>query len=156
MLILILSFLQLLMILGWISIVVTKVVEVVDVIPDGVQQGGVISVGNALLGAVLPYDGSHLRIVDMVYSWKQVVLDVVVEATIEPAEQQSTRAGSARYVSVQEGALVVFLGFDRVGGVVYSVEHVNHVSQPLVEAKSHKEHASLENDKNPQMLLMAF
>ena len=58
------------MILGWISIVVTKVVEVVDVIPDGVQQGGVIFVRNALLRAVLPYDGSHFRIVDMVYSWK--------------------------------------------------------------------------------------
>ena len=85
-----------------------------------------------------------------------MVLDVVVEATVEPAEQQSARAGSARYVSVQEGALVVSLGFDRVGGVVYSIEHVNHVSQPLVEAKSHKEHASLGNEKNPQMLLMAF
>ena len=61
-----------------------------DKILDGIQQCGKIFVGNALLSTELPYDWPHPRKVDVAYSWKQVVLNVVVEAGIEPAENQST------------------------------------------------------------------
>ena len=77
----------------FIGVIMAEEVQVLDethvVFPDGGEE----AVGDALLCAELPHDGLDLGEVVVVHAGEQMVLNVVIDATVDPACDGAPAAG---------------------------------------------------------------
>ena len=76
----------------WVGIVIAKGVQVLDKALEVAPHGWEVVVGDALLSAKLPHDRSQLGKVHVVDAWEEVVLDVVVDASLDEARDLSPAA----------------------------------------------------------------
>ena len=75
-----------------IGVVMPEEVQVLDKTHEIVPHGGEEAVRDTLLGAELSNDRLHLWKVVVVHAGEQVVLDVVVDAAVDPAADRTPTA----------------------------------------------------------------
>ena len=90
-----------------VGVVVAEEVEVFDEALEVVPHGGEVAIGDALLGAELPHDGLNGGKVVVVHAGEEMVLDVVVDAAVDPPRDPAPAAGRGGDLLVEE---VLFAG----------------------------------------------
>ena len=90
-----------------IGVIVPEEVKVLHETLEVVPHGGEVAIGDALLGAELPHDGLNGGKVVVVHAGEEVVLDVVVDAAVDPPRDPAPAAGRGGDLLVEE---VLFAG----------------------------------------------
>ena len=90
-----------------VGVVVAEEVEVLDEALEVLPHGGEVAIGDALLGAKLPHDRLNCRKVVVVHAGEEMVLDVVVDAAVDPPRDPAPTAGRGGDLLVEE---VLFAG----------------------------------------------
>ena len=128
-----------------VGVIMPEEVKVLDKTLEVVPHRGEVAVGDASLGTELPHDRLHLWEVVVVHAREQVVLNVVVDAAVDPAGDRASTAGRGCDLLVEE---VLHLGIPflhGVGGQVDTLIGVNDDSpEPLMESVSDKCHETLQ------------
>ena len=120
-------------------------VKVLDKTFEVVPDWGEVAVGDASLRTELPHNGLNLREVVVVHAREQVVLNVVVDASVDPASDWASTAGCGRHLLVQEALLLGILFLHSVGGQVDTIIGMNDDSpEPLMESIPDKCHETLQ------------
>ena len=125
-----------------VGIIMSENVHLLDEALHIVPHCGEVGIWDTLLDAKLLDNGLHFGKVDMVYTGEQVVLNVVIKTTVEPAQEFATTGAGGGNVSVEKGFFLCFLSVFSVR-VVDTLKQVNNMKPSLVKSESDKDPDSL-------------
>ena len=128
-----------------VGIIMSENIHMLDEALHIVPQCGEVGIRDTLLNAKLPDNGLHFGKVYMVHTREQVVFNVIIDTTVNPAQDFTTKAAGCGNVSVEKR---FFFCFFSVWGVVDTLKHVNHMRPSLVKTKSDKDPDSLREMHN--------